>query len=150
MGFTKPNESPRLLVRSYRTVSALPRIRQHTEACDRTVRRSTLCCTFPNLTAGRRYRPSCPSEPGLSSSHHEDDQRPSRPLMAVGQNDRRFDFKQGSFATSATAPGKHSFPFLAGRSLVHKGSIWIMGDDAFTAESQQQDQPLGHTDGHDR
>ena len=31
------------------------------------VRRSALCCTFPNLTAGRRYRPSCPSEPGLSS-----------------------------------------------------------------------------------
>ena len=48
-----------------------------------TVRRSTLCCTFPNLAAGRRYRPPCPSEPGLSSSHQKDDQRPSRPLMAA-------------------------------------------------------------------
>ena len=151
MGFTEPTESPRSLVCSYHTVSPLPRILAGRRSnLTKTVRRSALCCTFPNLTAGRRYRPSCPSEPGLSSSHHEDDQRPSRPLMAAGQNDRRFDFKQGSFATSATAPGKQSFPFLAGRSLVHKGSIWIMGDDAFTAESQQQDQPLGHTDGHDR
>ena len=33
-----------------------------------TVRRSILCCTVPSLTAGRRYRPSCPTEPGLSSS----------------------------------------------------------------------------------
>jgi hypothetical protein len=32
-----------------------------------TVQRSTLCCTFPNLAAGRRYRPSRPAEPGLSS-----------------------------------------------------------------------------------
>ena len=32
------------------------------------VRRSALCCTFPDLTVGRRYRPSCPAEPGLSSS----------------------------------------------------------------------------------
>ena len=33
-----------------------------------TVRRSILCCTFPSLTVGRRYRPSCPAEPGLSSN----------------------------------------------------------------------------------
>ena len=36
-----------------------------------TVRRSTLCCTFPNLAVGRRYRPPCPTEPGLSSSHQK-------------------------------------------------------------------------------
>ena len=35
---------------------------------EQAVRRFTLCCTFPSLTAGRRYRPSCPTEPGLSSS----------------------------------------------------------------------------------
>ena len=33
-----------------------------------TVRRFAFCCTCPNLTAGRRYRPSYPTEPGLSSS----------------------------------------------------------------------------------
>ena len=32
------------------------------------VRRFTFCCTFPNLAIGRRYRPSRPAEPGLSSS----------------------------------------------------------------------------------
>ena len=33
----------------------------------RQARRSAFCCTFPSLTAGRRYRPPCPLEPGLSS-----------------------------------------------------------------------------------
>ena len=32
-----------------------------------TVRRYTLCCTFPNLAIGRRYRPLCSVKPGLSS-----------------------------------------------------------------------------------
>ncbi len=31
-------------------------------------RRSAFCCTFPGLTAGGRYPPSCPAEPGLSSA----------------------------------------------------------------------------------
>jgi hypothetical protein len=30
-------------------------------------RRFTFCCTFPDLSTGRRYRPPCPAEPGLSS-----------------------------------------------------------------------------------
>ena len=30
-------------------------------------RRFAFCCTFPSLSAGRRYRPSCPAKPGLSS-----------------------------------------------------------------------------------
>ena len=29
--------------------------------------RFVFCCTFPDLATGRRYRPSCPVEPGLSS-----------------------------------------------------------------------------------
>ena len=29
--------------------------------------RFAFCCTFPSLAAGRRYRPSCSLEPGLSS-----------------------------------------------------------------------------------
>jgi len=39
----------------------------HRILADTAVRRSVLCCTFPSLTAGRRYRPSCPAKPGLSS-----------------------------------------------------------------------------------
>jgi hypothetical protein len=36
-------------------------------------RRYLFCGTFPDLTTGRRYRPPCPAEPGLSSllSHTE-------------------------------------------------------------------------------
>jgi hypothetical protein len=48
-------------VRSYRTVSPLPRM-----PCD-TVRRFILCCTFRRLTPPRRYLALCPMEPGLSS-----------------------------------------------------------------------------------
>ena len=33
-------------------------------------RRFAFCCTFPSLTAGRRYRPPCSLEPGLSSRCH--------------------------------------------------------------------------------
>ena len=33
----------------------------------RTRRRFAFCCTFPDLTAGGRYPPPCPAEPGLSS-----------------------------------------------------------------------------------
>lgn len=51
----------RLAVRSYRTVSPLPRM-----SCD-TVRRSTLCCTVRRLAPPRRYLAPCPMEPGLSS-----------------------------------------------------------------------------------
>ena len=30
--------------------------------------RSAFCCTCPRVTPGRRYRPPCPAEPGLSSA----------------------------------------------------------------------------------
>ena len=69
-GFTEPTESPRSLVSSYLTISPLPRI------SELTVRRCTFCCTFPNLSAGRRYRPLCPMKPGLSSPGRNQ-QRPS-------------------------------------------------------------------------
>ena len=59
MGFTKPGRSPGLLVSSYLTFSPLPVAR----ACWRSV----FCGTFPSLTAGGRYPPSHPTEPGLSS-----------------------------------------------------------------------------------
>ena len=53
-------------VRSYRTVSPLPRIPRHRSG-SRTVRRSALCCTGRRLTPPRCYLASCPVEPGLSS-----------------------------------------------------------------------------------
>ena len=89
MGFTKPTESPRPLVRSYRTVSPLPRASPRRGEA---VRRSTLCCTFPSLTAGRRYRPSCPAEPGLSSSRRRatasGHPTHSRPSLKIADRDR--------------------------------------------------------------
>ena len=69
-GFTEPTESPRSLVSSYLTVSPLPRV------SELIVRRFTFCCTVPDLTAGRRYRPLCPTKPGLSSPGRNQ-QRPS-------------------------------------------------------------------------
>jgi hypothetical protein len=50
-------------VRSYRTLSPLPRM-----SCD-TVRRSALCCTGRRLAPPRSYLAPCPMEPGLSSAH---------------------------------------------------------------------------------
>ena len=53
-------------VRSYRTVSPLPRIPRHRSG-SRTVRRFALCCTGRRLAPPRGYLASCPVEPGLSS-----------------------------------------------------------------------------------
>ena len=52
----------RLAVRSYRTVSPLPR------TPGGAVRRSAFCCTFRRLAPPRRYLAPCPVEPGLSSA----------------------------------------------------------------------------------
>src|ERR1700694_5535020 len=67
MGFTEPSGSPRMLVRSYRTVSPLPV--QRTDLCRpaRRHRRSALCCTFLRVTPTGRYPASCPVESGRSS-----------------------------------------------------------------------------------
>jgi hypothetical protein len=46
---------------SYTAVSPLPAHRNGG-------RRFVFCGTFPRITPGRRYRPLCPSEPGLSSA----------------------------------------------------------------------------------
>jgi hypothetical protein len=48
-------------VRSYRTLSPLPRL-----PCG-SVRRFAFCCTFRGLAPPRRYLAPCPAEPGLSS-----------------------------------------------------------------------------------
>lgn len=51
----------RLAVRSYRTISPLPRIPKNRSAV-------SFCCTFRRLAPPRRYLAPCPVEPGLSSS----------------------------------------------------------------------------------
>ncbi len=61
-----------LAVRSYRTVSPLPRA-----SCD-AVRRSALCCTFRRLAPPRRYLAPCPVEPGLSSTRSRAPRLPGR------------------------------------------------------------------------
>ena len=63
VGFTEPPGSPRALVRSYRTLSPLPR--RVTRAG-----RSAFCGTFPRVAPGGCYPPPCPVEPGLSSAGH--------------------------------------------------------------------------------
>ncbi len=78
LGFTKPHRSPGALVGSYPTVSPLPRI-----PTSGTVRRFAFCGTFPDLTTGRRYRPPCPVEPGLSSRYHDGNQRTSDQLGSL-------------------------------------------------------------------
>jgi hypothetical protein len=65
MGFAEPPGSPRVLVRSYRTVSPLP-VRAHSFEGTRH-RRSVLCGTFLRVTPTGRYPASCPSESGRSS-----------------------------------------------------------------------------------
>jgi hypothetical protein len=86
VGFTKQTGSPRPLVGSYPTLSPLPRITHPATTGDSaraTVRRSGLCGTFPSLAAGRRYRPLCSLEPGLSSTNPN--QPPSRPAARASQ-----------------------------------------------------------------
>lgn len=62
VGFTKLFRSPGKLVRSYRTVSPLPRL---TACCP--TGRSALCCTFLHVAATPRYGAPCPVVFGLSS-----------------------------------------------------------------------------------
>ena len=56
----------RLAVRSYRTISPLPRIPENRSAV-------SFCCTFRRLAPPRRYLAPCPMEPGLSSAPRRDD-----------------------------------------------------------------------------
>src|ERR1700694_3508984 len=90
MGFTEPSGSPRMLVRSYRTVSPLPV--QRTDLCRpaRRHRRSALCCTFLRVTPTGRYPASCPAESGRSSD--------GSPLRRAGPY-------------AATRPTRHRCPF---------------------------------------
>jgi len=51
----------RLAVRSYRTISPLPRVPKNRSAV-------SFCCTIRRLAPPRRYLAPCPVEPGLSSA----------------------------------------------------------------------------------
>ena len=54
-------------------------------------RRSTFCCTFPRVTPGGRYPPSCPVESGLSSTIPEGSAATARPtrLTQCGTSPRQ-------------------------------------------------------------
>ena len=75
MGFAEPDRSPGLLVSSYLTVSPLP-------GGPKPLRRFAFCGTVPDLTAGGRYPPSCPAEPGLSSRRGAEPARAGRRAAA--------------------------------------------------------------------
>ena len=72
-GVYRARSVTRSAVRSYRTVSPLPRdpLSELAEAkhVQRTARRFIFCGTFPVLTDGGRYPPLCSAEPGLSSAN---------------------------------------------------------------------------------
>ena len=88
----------------------------------RTVRRSTLCCTFPGLATGRRYRPSCPRKPGLSSSHPKmTSDRPTHSQSPVRMIDSARQYK---VQVCGVAAKRVEFAF--GPSLALPPSIWIM------------------------
>src|SRR5678815_2630551 len=76
--FAKPRRLLTSLVRSYRTVSPLPRRVAPS-------RRSVLCCTVSGLATGGRYPPPCPVEPGLSSLR--------RSPMGAGSGERRSSWR---------------------------------------------------------
>src|SRR5438045_8877621 len=79
VGVTEPPESPRTLVRSYRTVSPLPVLR-----C-RSHRRSALCCPVRQVTPSWLSPAPCPVEPRLSStwSSHAAVTRPAHRHLPV-------------------------------------------------------------------
>jgi hypothetical protein len=79
--------SPRA-VRSYRTVSPLPRM-----PCG-TVRRFVLCCTFRRLTPPRRYLAPCPVEPGLSSKRLRTSRLSGRLRRHFSANTRRTGWRR--------------------------------------------------------
>ena len=60
-----------LAVRSYRTISPLPRIPKNRSAV-------SFCCTFRRLAPPRRYLAPCPVEPGLSSAFLRTTRLPGR------------------------------------------------------------------------
>ncbi len=48
--------------------------------------RFAFCCTFPSLATGRRYRPPCSTEPGLSSLRFsQSDRMPSQATTSITQ-----------------------------------------------------------------
>ena len=125
-GFAEPNESPRLLVRSYRTVSPLPLDKLGTGptamACPELVEgRFTFCCTFPDLTAGRCYRSPCPVEPGLSSRPRQAwHQRPSGPLggrLELYRNSRAAAGCRRRFSWNADAKPRRADPVVPAHSV---------------------------------
>ena len=94
----------RLAVRSYRTISPLPRIPKNRSAV-------SFCCTFRRLAPPRRYLAPCPVEPGLSSA--------SFPMTRLSGRLRR-----GYCRTCGTAEAERRFTAQSGhqpdKSLCHE------------------------------
>ena len=116
MGFTWPTGSPQSPVSSYLTVSPLPFRRVG-------FWRFTFCCTCPDLSTGRRYRPSCSVEPGLSSRHRSDQRTSNRPecddpistceSRRLHCNGKRKSFHQG-YGLPAIAESPSLVPLVLG------------------------------------
>ncbi len=116
MGFTEPSESPRLLVSSYLTVSPLPaRFANERDG------RFAFCGTFPDLTAGRRYRPSCPMEPGLSSRCPPEGSRPAiAQSTSVAPQSSSVSFQRSSGKRVHSTPDRRA----RRKTAVYQAAIW--------------------------
>ena len=104
---------------SYTTVSPLP---------PRGRGRSALCCTFPRVTPGRRYRPPCPLEPGLSSTRLACRGRPADSSLHRDSNSGPLPY-QGSALTARAMEACISI-HRAGEARFGRASYGFKGQQA--------------------
>ena len=102
-----------LAVRSYRTISPLPRIPKNRSAV-------SFCCTFRRLAPPRRYLAPCPVEPGLSSAFFRMTRLPGRLRANILLLRSRISPKVrcANFGPRSTLPNPRGFaapPYQGGR-----------------------------------
>src|SRR3954470_22973574 len=102
---TEPPESPRTLVRSYRTVSPSPVLGEPSH------RRSALCCPDRQVTPSWLSPALCPLESRLSSTPSL--RRSQCRGHPAGSPSRRL------YAHARKKNGEHTFVFSARRDMVH-------------------------------
>lgn len=124
-----------LAVRSYRTVSPLPRTPFDA------VRRSALCCTFRRLAPPRRYLAPCPVEPGLSSAPFRMTRLPGR-LRVANSTAFAFEFPKVCCTNFGPRSGCLQFAAAAAASPLPKGAVATVGTRVSADENARRVQHL--------
>jgi len=124
MGFAVPRTVAGRAVRSYRTLSPLPRTLARP-------RRSALCCTFRRVAAPRRWRACCPWELGLSSrrpsrrANTRSPPTPGHPTANRSSRQRRKMRPKMPFPPSELPPSRRSSAAAAsGFSGAIRSTVW--------------------------